>query len=65
MKTRGEGGEGGRRGKDGVSRVAVGNLLSYITVKNRKGILRCFKKFPVRKNFMQKPGLSPFSVKCF
>ena len=65
MKTRGQGGEGGRSGKYGVSRVPVGNLLSYITVKIRKVSLQCFKKFPVRKSFMQEPGLSQFSVKCF
>ena len=44
--------------KDGVSRILVGNLLSHITEKLRKGTLRCFKKFGVSKNFMHKRGLS-------
>ena len=58
-KWRGEG------GKDGVSRVPVGNSLSHITEKLRKRIFWCFKKFLVWKSFMHKRGISQFSVKSF
>ena len=43
VRTRGEG--GGAKGKDGVSRIPVGYLLSHITEKLRKGTFRRFKIF--------------------
>ena len=48
--------------KRGISRFSVENLLSHSTEKLRRGIIRCFTKSLVSKNFMPMRGLSRFSI---
>ena len=42
--------------KRGISLFSIGNLLSHITEKIRRGTLLCFTKFLVSKNFSEKRG---------
>ena len=41
---------------EGVSRFSVENFLSHSTKKFRWGTLRCIRKFPVAKKFMDNRG---------